>query len=486
MPGQSALELLSPELQQQILLQIGTLDILYALIRASPRLYQVFRYNKETTLLTIALCQFHPAVQPEAVALAELAQIQHQSKRDTQSQRDTAVSFCDTFPDQIHRWYESNASGSLSTNLCKLDRLVKIFIDDYAQNTLPVLDQLGHSQDCRILPEYNHVQQLHLSTTEIGRLQRAFCRFELYRHLFSRCTQDFSNGVHQCIRDPPLTTAEQAKMFLEDLPAFQISEIACIRDYLFRRLRGIYDRIEDEAVRTLPIEAMTFEESDESAMWESPFYMLTNRAQHEQEEHLEHLMSLGLPYIRQILESTGNEQRDLFLHYVSSSVLHHLEGDFLSGAFERLGLNPDARRDCQRFLDTEKDFSPACDENGYSELPQGWLWAHHHLQPSRLIDPAYKGLRDWGYVFWDYDRLQKSGILRRDSHEVRMIRFSDYVGRFKLSVEQRLHALHPPVTHSGYRSDGQEQSPEDHEEASVSSLDDSIDWDADEVVLVNY
>lgn len=67
-----------------------------------------------------------------------------------------------------------------------------------------------------------------------------------------------------------------------------------------------------------------------------------------------------------------------------------------------------------------------------------------------------------------------------------MIRFSDYIGRNKPSVEQRLHALHPPVTHSGYGSDGQEQSPEDHEEASVSSLDDSIDWDADEVVLGDY
>lgn len=406
----SALELLSPELQQQILLQSETLDALHALIRASPRLYQVFQLNKEKVLSTIALCQFHPAVQPEAIAIAKWKQLQHQSKRDT------AVSFCDTFPKQIQRWCTSNASEPSSTDLCKLDGTIRFFIDDYARNALPILNQLGQSQDLEILPDYrpfNHFPRLQLSSTEIGRLQRAFCRFELYRRLFSRCSQDPHHGIHKCIRLPPLTTAEQAKMFLHDLPAFQVEEITCIRDYILRRLRGIYDALENEAVRTLPVEAMTFEDYDEAAIWRSPFYMFTTRAQHRQEHHLEHLMSLGLPYIRRIIEATGDEQRDMFLHYVRGFVLGHLEGDFLSKALQCLGPNPNANHDYKRFSNIEKDFIPAFDENGYSELPQGWLWGHHHLQPSELADQAYKGLRDWGYVFWDYDRLRESGILRR-------------------------------------------------------------------------
>lgn len=413
----SALELLSPELQLQILLHSSNLDTLYALIRASPRFYQVFQLNKETTLSAVALCQFHPAVQPEAVAIAQLEQLEHQSRKHTLSQRDLAIGFCDAFPNQIKQWCESNASKEVSTNLCKLDKTIKVFIDDYARSTLPVLDQLGLSQNVEILPEYptdSHASHPQPSPTEIGRLQRAFCRFELYRRLFSRCSQDLHHGIHRCFRFPALTTTEQAKMFLQHLPAFQIAEIACIRDYLFRRLRGIYDELQNEAVRILPVEAMTFEEYDESAMWESPFYMFTTHANHYQKDHLEHLISLGLPYVRRIVETNGDEQRDLFLHHVNGHVVSHLENDFLSEALECLGPNPDAKHGHRRILDAEKDFTPACDEDGWSENPQGWLWGHHHLPPFNLIDNAYKGLRDWGYVFWDYDRLQISGILREE------------------------------------------------------------------------
>ncbi len=208
MPGDSALELLSPELQQKILLQSETLDNLYALIRSSPRFYQVFRLNRETTLSSIALCQFHPAVQSEAVAIAKLEQLQRLSEQDAQSQRHIAMSFCDKFPTQIQQWC---GSGEVSVDLCKIDRTMKFFTSDYARSTLPILEQLGHSRDLEILSEnrpYNHFSYPQLSSTEIGRLQRAFCRFELYRCLFSRCSQDPYHGAHKCIYPAPLTTTE--------------------------------------------------------------------------------------------------------------------------------------------------------------------------------------------------------------------------------------------------------------------------------------
>ena len=391
------------------------LDTLYALICASPRFLQVFRLNRETTLSTIALGQFHPAVQPEAIAIAKLAHLQHESQQDSQSKRDTAVELCYTFPMQIYSWCESNDVGPFVTHLCKLERIVKFFLVDYVRNTLPILSRLGQSQDLDILAEYppnNHVLLPQLSSTEIGRLQRAFCRIELYRRLFSRCSHDSPDGIHTCLRDPPLEPAEQATLFLRDLPAFQITEIGCIRDYLFRRLRGICDELENEAVRTLPLKAMTFKRHDEAARWRSPLYVFTTQAQHEQSEHLEHLISLGLPYIKQIIESSGDKQRDLFLHYVHGSVLCHFETDFLSKALQGLGRNPSFRD--YVLSDKKKGFTPSCDENGYSELPQGWLWGHFQRQPYSLYNGVCKGLRDWGYVFWDYDRLQKSGILRRE------------------------------------------------------------------------
>ncbi|CAF9942115.1 hypothetical protein IMSHALPRED_003210 [Imshaugia aleurites] len=116
--------------------------------------------------------------------------------------------------------------------------------------------------------------------------------------------------------------------------------------------------------------------------------------------------------------------------------------------------------------------TPGCDENGYSELPQGWLWGHQHLEPQLIVDHVYKGFRDWGYVFWDYDRLHQSGILRRNPDEVKKVRFSDYNGRNKSSVEQRLHDLYPTV--KGF---------EDGSNDPQQSFDD-IDWDDNDLRLV--
>ena len=47
----------------------------------------------------------------------------------------------------------------------------------------------------------------------------------------------------------------------------------------------------------------------------------TTHVQNERGDHLQHLMSLGLTYIRQILGSTGDAQRDLFLHHVPVYVI---------------------------------------------------------------------------------------------------------------------------------------------------------------------
>ena len=415
MAEDSALEVLAPELQQKILLHLESLDTLHALIRASPRILQVFRLNRETTLSRIALGHYHLAVQPEAIAVAKLAHLQCLSQQDGQSRRDTALELCHALPLQLTSRCETDNLGPIVVHLCKLQRVVRFFLEDYVRNTLPILDQLGQSQDLDILPVYPPYSQAslpQLSSTETGRLQRAFCRIELYRRLFSRCSHDSLDGIHTCLRDPPLEPAEQATLFLRDLPSFQITELGCIRDYLFRRLRGICDDLENEAVRTLPVKAMTFKRYDEAARWRSPFYVFTTQAQHEQPDHLEHLISLGLPYIKQIIESSGGKQRDLFLHYVYGSVLCHFETEFLSKALQVLGRNPSFRD--HKLSDKKKYFTPVCDEDGYSEVPQGWLWGHYHQEPYLVYDKVHKGLRDWGYVFWDYDRLQSSGILRRE------------------------------------------------------------------------
>ena len=72
-----SLELLSAELQIQIMTQLDTINALQAIVRTSPRLYQVFRINKEQILSRVARQCFHPTAVLEALIIARLSQWGH-------------------------------------------------------------------------------------------------------------------------------------------------------------------------------------------------------------------------------------------------------------------------------------------------------------------------------------------------------------------------------------------------------------------------
>lgn len=409
MAKESALEMLAPELQLQILFNAGTPDDLHALIQASPRVYQVYILNKDTVLSAVARRQFHPAVISDALLFATISQLEQPLSRDI------TIEVCESYPSELGESKGTTTTIPTSVALCNLASNVRFFIDDYARNTLPIMDGLGRSLDLDVLPEYrseNPVSHSKLSASETGRLQRAFCRFEIYRYLFARCSSEFDHDLRECPSDSSLTPAEQASMFLEKFPDFQVTEVNCIRDYLFRRLRGICSRLEDEAVDNLPPETFIFDpEGDvESAEWASGVWLFTNNGKYYQKDHLEHLMSLGLPYIRRIFESTGEERKRLFIRHIPGDIIRHLETRFISRAIESLGRNP-ARGDMPLLAETDPPFVYEFNADIGLDIPDAWQWAHPRAPPLTLKDSAMKGLRDWGYVFWDFDRLHESGIL---------------------------------------------------------------------------
>ena len=404
---ESTLEIFAPELQLQILLNTDTPDELHALLQASPRLYQVFRLNKETVLSAVTRRQFHPAVIPDALFFANISQLEQPLPRDS------VLESCRSYTNRLHDGTE--ISIPISTALCKLARNLSFFIQDYAQNSLPLMMDLGKSLDVDVLPEYqpqNPVSYFQLSDSETGRLQRALCRFEIYRHLFARCSAEHSHNSRCCHHSPPLTPAEQASLFLEQFPDFQVTEINCIRDYLYRRLRGIFNQLEEKALATLSPEDFKFnQEGDvEYEEWTSGVWFFTKSGKRYQNQHIEHLMSLGLGYIRQIFESVGDEQKALFLR--DGAVFSHAESDFITRALDLLGLNP-AGEDVPLIEETDPPFVYEVNADVALDIPDAWQWAYPQGPPVKLSDIFTKGLRDWGFVFWDMGRLRESGILER-------------------------------------------------------------------------
>lgn len=440
------LSMLSPELQLQLLLEATTPQDLHALIRSSPRLFQVFKLNKQKILSAVSRRLFHPAVLPEALSFAKLSQLEQPLSRGTAEQ------FIDIDPEKLREWQKTMSSISESVALCQLASNLRFFNKDFARNTLPIMYDWGKSLDVTILPEYtaeNPTMYWQLSKSEIGRLQRAFCRFEIYRYIFARCFSGWDHDVESCPWSPLFSPAEQASLFLERLPDFQIDEIHCIRDYLARRFRGIFDQLEDEAVNTLsPKDFTVYGPSDE--LGDTKFYLFTERGRNDQDGHVEYLMSLGLPYIRRIYESTGEQKRDLFLCHVcpfrtgNHSLSHH---HFITRALERLGRNP-ARGDLPFLAETDPPFEYQVDTRVELDIPDAWQWAHPSAPPMFLSGHGLKGLRDWGFVFWDLDRLRKSGILDRSSEDVQRVAFRANIGGMESCVELRVlkkhHLTKPP------------------------------------------
>ena len=409
MAEDSLLEILAPELQLQILFKADTPKDLHALIHTSPRLYQVYIHNKDTILSTVARRQFHPAVIHDALFFAKISQLEQPLSRDT------VLELCKTYSAEVCEG--KNLPVSMSVALCELASNVKFFIEDYARNTLPILEGLGRSLDLEVLPEYlpeNLISHSRISDSEIGRLQRAFCRFEIYRYLFARCSSTIDHELRRCAHEPSLDPADQAELFLERFPDFQVTEINCIRDYLYRRLRGVFSRVEDMAADTLPADTFIWGPGVdwEGDSWASGVWLFTNSGKHYQDQHIEHLMSLGLSYIRRIFSSTGEEQKTLFMRHNRANVLNHAESDFITTALGCLGPNP-ARGDTPLLAKTDPPFKYERNSDVELDIPDAWQWAHPRAPPLMLSDFCEKGLRDWGYVFWDFDRLQESGILQR-------------------------------------------------------------------------
>ena len=403
------LENVAPELQLQILCNADTPDSLHSLIQASPRLYQVFLHNKDTVLSTVARRQFHPTVFSDALFSATISQLEQPLPRDT------VLDLCRTYPGELHEG--AVLPLPLSVALCKLARNVRFFIEDYARNTLPLMEDLGTSLEVDVLTEYrpeHPVSYSQLSVSETGRLERAFCRFETCRYLFARCSPGFDHSVRECAEMPSLTPKEQASLFLERFPDFQVTEIHCVRDYLYRRLRGIFRQLEDTAVTTFPAATFVFDQDwdVETAEWSSGVWLFCNSGKAYQDTHIDHLMSLGLAYIHRIFGSTGDEQKDLFIRHDDIAVINHIETDFITSTLGCLGRNP-ARGNIALLPKTDPPFEYKGDADAELDIPDAWQWAHPRAPPLSLYDSAIKGLRDWGFVFWDLDRLSKSGILER-------------------------------------------------------------------------
>ncbi|KAL8704696.1 MAG: hypothetical protein Q9201_002158 [Fulgogasparrea decipioides] len=377
----ASLESLSPELQAQIMRNLDAVSTLYSLLRASPRFYQVFRSRKEYLLTQLAFQQFHPDIIHDVWNLAKASQIPQPADRYQ-------------VWEYLNLLRRDDGSGqvqiplSMIISLCKLIPSIGWFIQDYRRRSLEFLanfvTQLELKQDSRHL--YSD-----LSAIEAGRIQRAFCRLETFRYLFAAAKGAEINSDY----------FSQAQRFLNFYAPDEVEEIACIRDYLIRRLWDTFESIEDDALQEDgpggPIQELGQQRKPHD--WFSP----GAKVQHLL--FMEYLVSQGLPFLQKVFESDGVRRAELVIpnswvreDYISDVLTHpvppsSVPQDFDAGSYDGEG----------EFVGDDLD-----------ALSQGLLWANRDKVPSDYGRRSFQGLRQWGYLFWDKKRLQASGVLDKE------------------------------------------------------------------------
>ena len=411
----SLLELLEPDFQLQLLLEFDSVGDLHSLIRASPRYYQVFLLNKKSVLAALACRQVHQEVLPIAVNLVGIAQL------GLPLPRELAITTCKLGPPR-------RFSGSLPDYivLCRLLRNIEFLIDDYTLTTLTLMDDVGGLLDTRF-GVGNRTQPSHndriLSRCEFGRLQRAFCRFETFRCLFTKYASELDSQTRQCRIDAPISAAEHARLYLKKFRDFEIEQINCVRTYLFHRLKGIYKELEEENQDHLLSKDLDILRLNGGPGGRAIVSIEKGRySEQDQHTHIEYLMSLGLGYIRTIFQATGDQRRKLFLRDCPDLHHHHHETCFISKALEYLEAGTDAINPAYgyavRLERTGIPFKHEVSTVVELRLPDVWQWAWR-IPPMMFVMP--EGLNHWGYVFWDHERLHQSGILDHDVRKVQKI-----------------------------------------------------------------
>ena len=352
---------------------------LYSLLRASPRFYQVFKIRRDYHLTQLAVQ--HSRAPANA----------WDTLRASQIRRPPSAEDIEHFLDTNWDNYELKAPvlpADTSISMISLNTCIEWFIFDFAQDSLANLNRLVKlaSVDDMVNLRFDpQAVQTQLSEIEIRRIARAFYRFETFRLLFPP----------SCLRYEGFNNAPQLAVdFLNKYDPDEIEEIVSVRDYIVRRLWRVFDKIEDDFVRGVQLEAFLTEKKirDDDNSWFGEF------GKWRQDFQMEYIMSLGLEFLRRVFVSDHTYTAELVISNRSA------KNGFLTNAI-RKGFEWGIQQPDNPRTPTFRKFT-----EDLARPSSGWNWGSRPHPTSTPGSGSKKGCRDWGYVFWDDWRLKAAGV----------------------------------------------------------------------------
>ncbi|KAA6412169.1 MAG: hypothetical protein FRX48_04320 [Lasallia pustulata] len=254
--------------------------------------------------------------------------------------------------------------------ICFHKKIIRYFAKHFASSLLAVHPLSRDSALCYVPP----------SSTETRRIHRALYRFELYYRLFAGSRWEAAEWLGF-----PAPTIN----FLSLYPPWEVEELHCVHDFLYRRFLVAYIDVAQHDVRM------------------GNFGMHSGPLKAEQlgtfDHQIEHCLSLGLTYVHEAMTSPGLEDRielnpaGLSYKYFPGVVLRY---------YKTLRMTSHAEgNQTANFLGGSLSNRPN----------EAWVWWKRLLYPDTCdSQDSLVELRKWGYCMWDSDRLRDWEVLREE------------------------------------------------------------------------
>ncbi|KAL5365793.1 hypothetical protein BJX96DRAFT_159767 [Aspergillus floccosus] len=229
------------------------------------------------------------------------------------------------------------------------------------------------------------------SSLEWCRIVRSFYRFQIHRHLFRK--RDRRHGKNNK-PSPDFSWREQWEIWYSDYPVWELEQLACVSEYLFRKIAIPFNEIAAHDV-VWGSRGIVFGYNE---AWEFDYGAT----------HITALLSEGLPFLAEVITADSYEERYRLLTPKATRIAIFLPSDvqdiFHSDIDERVSLK-DYTAEQLKSLEGSKrsDTDPGPAE----------AWRHAHLElnwPAFVCSYEVHDLQRWGYVMWDYARLVEMGF----------------------------------------------------------------------------
>lgn len=250
-PKHASLEGLPAELKLSILRAAPSIYTLETLVRSSPLYHKVYLSDRKSILSEVVLRDIGIEVLGEALAIHAASELgfpqgyggleydlmpflsRYKLRREPGGRKDIVVNFLAQYKvDQSSSSAITPDSLDIRTleSLARLQSTVAKVASDFCESTLPY-----HPGTEEIVQGHNE-----LSPNEKRRIYRAFYRCELFRVLFDD-TRRFRTDDNE-----RFDTMDQSFLFLYIFKTWEVEEMACVHDYMFRRHKEIYQECSSE------------------------------------------------------------------------------------------------------------------------------------------------------------------------------------------------------------------------------------------------